>query len=270
MAEGAKMAPRVMTVVGVLILVVSAPFVAAEPSAPRIIDLTYAFSSESIYWPTADGFSLRVDAKGTTDLGYYYTANSFCAAEHGGTHLDAPVHFAEGMASVEQISLKRLVAPTILIDVEANATSNPDYLVSVEDILAWERIHGPIPEGNIVLLRTGWGSFYSDKKKYLGTERVGPDAISELHFPGLDPIAAKWLVQNRSISAIGLDTASVDRGQSKLFESHQILFKAGVPVFENVADLEQLPEKGFEVVALPMKIKGGSGAPLRIIALIPQ
>ena len=264
------MAPRVMAVVGVLILVFSAPFVAAEPSAPRIIDLTYAFSSESIYWPTADGFSLRVDAKGMTDLGYYYTANSFCAAEHGGTHLDAPVHFAEGMASVERISLSRLLGPAILIDVAANATSNPDYLVSVEDILAWERMHGPIPEGNIVLLRTGWGRYYPDKERYLGTDRMGPEAVSGLHFPGLDPKAAKWLVQNRSVSAIGLDTASIDHGQSRLFESHQILFKAGIPVFENVANLEQLPEKGFEVVALPMKIKGGSGAPLRIIALIPR
>jgi len=243
--------------------------ISVESGAARtLIDLTHSFSSESIYWPTADGFSLRVDAEGVTEKGYYYTANSFSCAEHGGTHMDAPVHFAEGTPSVEQVSLDRLVGPALVVDVTASAAADPNYLVSVEDIVAWEEEHGAIPDGNIVLIRTGWGKYYPDKKKYLGTARRGPEAVAELSFPGLDPEAARWLVGNRKVAAIGLDTASIDRGKSELFEAHQILFTAGIPVFENVASLDRLPVQGFEVVALPMKIKGGSGAPLRIIAIL--
>jgi len=235
----------------------------------KIVDLTYPFSAETVYWPTGDEFSLRVDAAGITEQGYYYTANSFATAEHGGTHMDAPIHFAEGMPSVEKVSLDRLVGPAVLIDVESKARRNPDYLVSLADFEAWESRHGRIEDDRIVLLRTGWGEYYPDKEKYLGTEQRGPDAVSKLSFPGLDPDAARWLVEHRKISAIGLDTASIDRGKSELFESHRILFTAGIPVFENVANLDQLPETGFEVFALPMKIEGGSGAPLRIIAVLP-
>src|SRR4029453_10409340 len=122
--------------------------------------------------------------------------------------------------------------------------------------------------GSIILLKTGYGKLYPDRKKYLGTDERGAEAVAKLHFPGLDPAAAKWLAQNRSIKAIGLDTASIDRGQSTLFESHRTLFENNIPAFENVANLEQLPVKGFSVIALPMKIKGGSGGPLRIVAML--
>ena len=242
---------------------------ASEEVSRKIVDLTYSFSSDTVYWPTGDEFSLRVDAEGMTEKGYYYTANSFSTAEHGGTHMDAPVHFAKGMPSVEKVSLDRLIGPALVIDVEAKSEEKSDYLVSIEDFTAWERKYGVIEDERIVLLRTGWGKYYPDKAKYLGTEQRGPDAVAKLRFPGLDPAAAKWLVENRKIAAIGIDTASIDRGRSELFETHQILFAAGIPVFENVANLDQLPEKGFEVIALPMKIKGGSGAPLRIIAVFP-
>jgi kynurenine formamidase len=237
-------------------------------TAGKIIDLTYSFSEETVYWPTGDDFALRVDAKGETEKGYYYTANSFCTAEHGGTHMDAPVHFAEGKPSVEGVSLDRLVAPSVLIDVEKKAMANPDYLVTVEDFISWENDNGKIKDGYIVLLRTGWGKYYPDKERYLGTAERGAAAVSRLSFPGLDPAAAEWLVNHRKIAAIGLDTASIDRGKSEYFRAHQILFSAEIPVFENVANLDQLPEKGFQVIALPMKIKGGSGAPLRIIAIL--
>jgi kynurenine formamidase len=138
--------------------------------------------------------------------------------------------------------------------------------VSVADFQNWERRNGRIAPGTIVFLRTGFGKRYPDRKSYLGTDERGADAVAKLHFPGLDPAAARWLTQNRSIKAIGLDTASIDYGQSTLFESHRILFEKNIPAFENVANLEQLPAKGFSVIALPMKIKGGSGGPLRIVA----
>ena len=124
--------------------------------------------------------------------------------------------------------------------------------------------------GVIVLLHTGSGKFWPDRKTYMGTDKLGPEAVPLLHFPGLSPKAARWLVEKRKIKAIGLDTPSIDFGQSTLFESHQVLFKANIPAFENVANLHLLPAKGAFVIALPMKIKDGSGGPLRIIAKLPN
>lgn len=235
----------------------------------KIVDLTHPFSPKTVYWPTAEKFALRVDAAGLTDQGYYYTANSFCAAEHGGTHIDAPIHFAEGKDTVDRVALHRLVGEAILIDVAAKVGRDADYLISVQDLKSWEERQGRIPDGAIVLFRTGWGARYPDLESYLGTSEKGAEAAAKLHFPGLDPEAAAWLVENRDVAAVGLDTASIDHGPSQTFGSHQILFKANIPAFENVANLDLLPEKGFQVIALPMKIAGGSGAPLRIIAIVP-
>ena len=232
----------------------------------RVVDLSHPFDESSVYWPTAEGFKLNTDFEGMTDKGYFYSAYRYSAAEHGGTHLDAPVHFAKGRHTVDEIPLQQLMGNGIVIDVTSQCANNPDYQVSVADIQGWERRNGRIAAGTIVFLRTGFGKRYPDPKSYLGTEERGAGAVAKLHFPGLAPAAATWLTQNRSIKAIGLDTASIDFGQSTLFESHRILMEKNIPAFENVANLDQLPVKGFSVIALPMKIKGGSGGPLRIIA----
>jgi len=234
--------------------------------AGRVVDLSYAFDAKSVYWPTAETFKLETDFEGVTDKGYFYSAYRYSAAEHGGTHLDAPVHFAKGRHTVDEIPLDQLMGSGIVIDVTSKCSSNPDYQVGVADFQSWERTNGRIRPGTIVFLRTGFGKRYPDRKSYLGTDERGAAAVAKLHFPGLDPAAARWLTKNRSIKAIGLDTASIDYGQSTLFESHRILFEKNVPAFENVANLDQLPVKGFAVIALPMKIKGGSGGPLRIVA----
>ena len=234
----------------------------------RVVDLSHAFDASTVYWPTAEGFKLETDFEGMTDKGYFYSAYRYSAAEHGGTHLDSPVHFAKGRHSVDEIPLEQLMGPAVVVDVTKQCAGNPDYLISVVDLQNWERRNGPIARGTILLLRTGFGKLYPDRQKYLGTDERGADAVAKLHFPGLDPAAARWLTQNRAIKAIGLDTASIDFGQSTLFESHRILFDKNIPAFENLANLDQLPVKGFSVIALPMKIKGGSGGPLRIIALL--
>lgn len=254
-----------------LFLVLAVPVMAQKAGAfpsGRVVDLTYAFDANSVYWPTAEQFKLETDFEGMTDKGYYYSAYRYSAAEHGGTHLDSPVHFAKGHFTVDQLPLESLMGAAIVVDVTSQCAANADYLVSVADFQNWEKTNGRIQPGTIVLLRTGFGKYYPDRKKYLGTDERGAQAVAKLHFPGLDPAAAKWLTQERSIKAIGLDTASIDRGQSTLFESHRTLFEKDVPAFENVANLEQLPVKGFSVIALPMKIKGGSGGPLRIIAVL--
>ncbi len=234
----------------------------------NLVDLTHAFGDDTIYWPTdTRGFELEVLAAGHTEAGFYDAANRFSSAEHGGTHLDAPIHFAEGRPAADEIPLERLVGRGVVVDVGEAASADRDYQVGIADFEAWEARNGRLPNDVIVLLRTGYGQRWPDRAGYLGTENTGPEAVPELHFPGLHPDAARWLAAERKIAAIGLDTPSIDFGQSTLFESHVALFEAEIPAFENVANLDQLPETGFLVVALPMKIRGGSGGPLRIIAM---
>lgn len=238
--------------------------------AAEWIDMSHPYDSSTIFWPTARSFELEVVSAGMTEGGYYYSANNFCAAEHGGTHLDAPVHFHEGGHTTDQLPLGRLIGPAVVIDVSAAATANADYQVTVDDLARWEATHGPIPDGSILLLYTGWGARWPDAERYLGTALRGPEAVAQLHFPGLHPETAAWLVENREIDALGIDTPSIDYGQSTLFESHRILFAENVPAFENVAALERLPAQGAYVIALPMKIAAGSGGPLRVVGVIPR
>ena len=179
------------------------------------------------------------------------------------------MHFAKGKWTADEIPLEKLTGEAVVINVSDKALKNADYLISVSDIGSWEKTNGKLPDDIIILFKTGYGSFYPEAKKYLGTDERGADAVAKLHFPGIDPAAAEWLVKNRKIKAVGLDVASVDYGQSKDFKTHQILYEQNIPGFENVANLDKLPVKGAFIVALPMKIKGGSGAPLRIVAIIP-
>lgn len=232
------------------------------------VDLTHAFSERTIFWPT-DTLGFRHDtlAFGPTPGGWFYSAYRYSAAEHGGTHLDAPIHFAEGAQTNDAIPLGNLIGPAAVVDVSKKAT--PDYLISIEDLHQWEAAHGRLPDGAILLLRTGWDARYGNRSAYLGTDRVGPDAVQALHFPGLDPAAARWLVAERRIAALGLDTPSIDRGQSTDFAAHVVLSGANIAGFENLTHLAELPPSGSYVVALPMKIEGGSGGPLRIVAFIP-
>jgi len=232
------------------------------------VDLTHTFDSTTIYWPTAEGFHLTVVSARRLPSGWYYAANNFSTAEHGGTHLDAPVHFVEKKRTTDEIPLNQLIAPAVVIDVTRQADSSADYRVHQSDISAWEAVHGDIPEGAIVLIRTGWSSRWPDRARYLGTTKTGAAGVRELHFPGLDLDAARALVRRR-VAAVGIDSPSIDYGQSTTFQVHRRLFASNVPAFENVANLDQLPVTGAFVIALPMKIKGGSGGPLRIVALLP-
>ncbi|GIW94759.1 MAG: cyclase [Pirellulaceae bacterium] len=236
----------------------------------RIVDLAHPFDDQTIYWPTETGFQLLRGPAGRTEKGYFYSANRFAAPEHGGTHIDAPIHFFEGRQTVDQVPLGRLLGEAAVVDVTEKARRDRDYQISVADLRGWEERHGRSLDGRIVLLRTGWARFWPDRERYLGTAKRGAEALAELHFPGLAPAAARWLVENRAVKAVGIDTASIDFGPSDRFEAHVTLFEHNVPVFENVADMSELPESGAVVIALPMKIAAGSGGPLRIVALVPQ
>jgi kynurenine formamidase len=233
------------------------------------IDLTWAFDEESVYWPTNIPFTHDTVFAGINEQGWYYSSFRFAAEEHGGTHFDAPVHFAEGGMTVEQVPLEQLTGEGILVDVRRQAADDRDYLITAEDLQAWEAAHGRIPDGAIVLFNTGFWTFYPDKEAYTGTTLTGQEGVANLSFPGIHPDAARWLVEHRSIKAVGLDTPSIDYGKSTDFMTHRILFAHGLTAYENLARLDELPPKGFWVMALPMKIRGGSGAPLRIVALVP-
>ena len=239
-------------------------------SKGRWVDLSHDYADDTIYWPTAEGFRKDTVFEGQTDGGFYYTAYSFCTAEHGGTHLDAPVHFAEGKHSVEQIPLSRLIGPAVVIDVREQSAADADYQASREDIEAWEAQHGQIQPGSIVLFKTGFADRWPDAHAYMGTDERGTEAVAKLHFPGIDPEGARFLVRERKVASVGIDTPSIDHGQSSQFLSHRILYAHNIPGLENLASLDELPASGALVVALPMKIAGGSGAPLRAVAFVPE
>ncbi len=233
-----------------------------------VIDLTYAFDENTIYWPTSpSSFQLDTLSYGRTPGGWFYSANRICTPEHGGTHLDAPIHFSQGAWSSEQIPVDRLVGPAVVIDVASAAAIDPDYVLTPEVVYDWEREHGEIPMGAIVLLRTGWGQRWPDRKRDLGDDTVG-DA-SRLRFPSFGVDAARYLIETRKVHVLGVDTASIDPGNSQDFPVHRLAGAANVPGLENLANLGQVPVTGAWIVALPMKIKGGSGGPLRVVALIP-
>jgi kynurenine formamidase len=252
------------------------PAPAADPiagvfdgSGGEWIDLTHAYGPSTVYWPTdTAGFQLEELAYGVSEGGWFYSSYAFATAEHGGTHLDAPIHFAQGRRTADELPISELVGPAVVVDVSERA--HPDYLVGVGDLERFEETHGPIPDGAILLLRTGWAERWDDRAAYLGTEATGPEAVPLLHFPGLAPEAAQWLVEHRALRAVGIDTPSIDYGQSRDFRAHVVLYSAEIPGFENVADLARVPPTGAYVVAFPMKIEGGSGGPLRIAAFVPR
>jgi kynurenine formamidase len=240
-----------------------------DPSASRIVDLTHAFGKSTIYWPTSPAkFSLQQLSYGKTEGGWFYSSYSLCTPEHGGTHLDAPIHFAEGKRTTDQVPLEQLIGSAVVIDITAKAAANRDYRLTVDDVAAFEKRYGRIAAGTIVVLRTGWSRHWPDVKAYLGDDTPG-DA-SKLSFPSYGPDAARLLVEDRRAGVLGVDTASIDFGRSTDFGVHRIAAAENVVGLENLTNLDQLPPTGATVIALPMKIEGGSGGPLRAVAMIPR
>jgi len=263
------------------VLVATAALLAAAPAAPPaapplldlaralVVDLTHAFDETTLYWPTSPStFRLERLHFGPLPAGFFYAANSFCTPEHGGTHLDAPVHFGEGRRTADEVPVRQLIAPAVVIDVAERTAADPDYRLTAADVAAWEARHGRIPPGAIVLLRTGWSARWPDRRRYFGDDKPG-DA-SNLHFPSYGQEAARLLVVQRQVGALGVDTASIDHGPSRDFLVHRLAAAADVPGLENLTNLDRLPPAGAWVIALPMKIRGGSGGPARVVALLPE
>jgi kynurenine formamidase len=232
----------------------------------KLVDMTYAFDAKTIHWPTAKPFEWKKDVWGKREDGRWYSSATFTTSEHVGTHLDSPIHFSEGKMTLEQIPVSRFIGSARVIDITKSCAENRDYQLAASDIAQYEQSHGKLKEGDIVLVHTGWGRFWPNPKQYLGDDTPG-DA-SHLSFPGVGPDAAHLLVARR-VSGVGIDTASLDYGPSKDFPTHRILNGASVYGLENVANLGTLPAVGATLIALPVKVKGGTGGPARIIAILP-
>jgi kynurenine formamidase len=241
---------------------------AAWAGTPQYIDLSHDYSAETPHWPGSPAF--KITHVFTASKPGEGSVRDYASNEHVGTHMDAPNHFSKGHPGIDAIPLSELIGPAIKIDVSQEANKNRDYLIGIKDFEQWEASNGKIPAGSIVLLSTGFGRYWPQMEKYSGVKSAAAENSTHLHFPGLDPLAAAWLVNERHIKAIGIDTLSIDFGQSKTFEAHQFLTQRNIPIFENVARMEALPAKQFRIYALPMKIKDGTGAPLRIVAQLSE
>ncbi|CAH1259288.1 Hypp2234 [Branchiostoma lanceolatum] len=232
---------------------------------PQVIDMTYTFDDTTVIWPKREPFRLKDTFRGYHPNGYYYEGSYYEGYEHSGTHVDAPSHFCKDKWRMDAVPLERLMGLAVVVDVSSKTKNNADYTVTAQDFQDWEEKNGRIPDGSIVLVRTGWDQFWSDKRQYLGTDTTD---TSLLHFPGIDPEGARWLVQNRGMHAVGIDTGSLSTGQSTNFSAHQILCEADIIGLESVANMDKLPTTGATVYALPLKIGEGSGGPARIIGII--
>ncbi len=247
----------------------SLPAIALDISDYDLVDLSHSYGSDTLYWPTSPSqFEKTVISFGETESGGFYSAFSICTPEHGGTHLDAPLHFAADGLSTEKIPLENLIAPAVVIDVIEKAATDRNYLLSADDVYSFEDRYGRIEPGTIVLLRTGWSRYWPDAKSYLGDDT--PGEVSKLEFPSYGEDAARLLVEERKVVILGLDTASTDFGTSQDFVVHRIAAANNVSNLENLTNLDKLPPTGSLVFALPMKIEGGSGGPIRVVALVPR
>lgn len=252
----------------------SVPVQSAEPATGQggeelfagklnVVDLTYPINEKNAYWPAAnyEPFRLRTIATLEKDG---VLSKAFSMPEHLGTHLDAPSHFERGQKSVDQIDPRDLFAPGVMIDASSEAALDDDFLLAPAHLEAWEKVHGRIPAGAVVLLRTGWGRHWGNVTRY-----QNKDVQGRLHFPGYSAEAAKFLVEKRKVRGVGIDTLSIDRGLSKDFAVHHMVNAAGRYGLENVAHMDKLPPRGFSLVVAPIKIETGSGGPARVLAILP-
>lgn len=229
----------------------------------KLVDLTYALNDKNAYWPAPGYHPFQLKTIATLEKDGVLS-KAISMPEHLGTHIDAPNHFEKNQPALHQIKPRDLFAPGVVIDIHKKCEANADYMLSLDDIRAWEKTHGPIPDGAVVLLNTGWSRFWTNYSRY-----KNQDVRGRLHFPGFSAAAATFLIEKRKAKGIGLDTLSIDAGTSRKFEVHHIVNRAGRYGLENVANLNKLPPRGFYLVVAPIKIENGSGGPTRLFAILP-
>jgi kynurenine formamidase len=243
-----------------------AAIAAADPvdAAPRrfrrAVDLTHTMSPDFPTFFGVPGIELEKRFDIEKDG---FNLNWWHIIEHAGTHLDAPIHFSESGITAEKIAAETLVVPLAVVDVAAKAARNANYEVTREDLMAWERRHGPLPANACVAMHSAWGGYVSDAAKF-----TGKDASGAFHFPGFGAEATEWLLKRRSVAGLAVDTLSLDYGLSKDFKTHRLWLPAGRWGLENVANLDRVPAAGATLVVGLTKVKGATGGPARLIALV--
>jgi kynurenine formamidase len=226
-----------------------------------VIDLTHSINASVPTYDENGNSAYHEQTLATTEKNGYF-ARAVSLPEHYGTHIDAPAHFVHGLWTVDQIPPERLVAPLVILNVTAKAKKSADYQVRVDDVADWEQLHGQVPAGAVVMARTGWDSRWNSARDYRN-----PDAAGTMHFPGFSTEVARFLAEGRNVVGLGIDTLSIDNGPSKNFPVHQYDLSHSIYQLENVANLAQAPDSGATVVVAPAKLEGGSGGPVRILAI---
>lgn len=230
-------------------------------SSQNIIDLSHTINDNIPTWPSdnRENYSVKIS---TAYKNSPFFSREIKIPEHYGTHIDAPAHGIKGKATVDKISTDKLISPAVVIDVRKKVSVNHDYFLTTDDIRHWEKLYGRIVKGSVVLMLTGWGKLWNDKEKYLNRDKNGT-----MHFPGFLKESIEFLIKQRKVNGIGVETLSIDAGNSDDFSAHRVLFKHNKFALENLANLEKLPPKAATIIIAPLKIEGGSGSPVRVFAM---
>ena len=228
-------------------------------AADNVLDLTHTLSPAFPIWPNNE--PIKLTNKSTFAKNGFYS-NRWDIGEHHGTHLDAPAHCSASGATVEKVDPASLVAPAVVLDIRERVKTDTDAAVSVDDLAAWEKAHGRMPKGCAVCLNSGWDAHAGDAPKFLGT-----DAANALHFPGFSKAAAEFLLNERQVAGLLVDTLSIDTGAATDFPVHKLWLGAGRWAVECVANLGKVPPSGASVFVGVPKVRGASGGPARVLAL---
>ena len=230
----------------------------------KVVDLTHTLGPKSPDWEGTEQRPFEARPLATFAKNGYFT-RYISMQEHFSTHIDAPAHFSPTGWTVDQIPADHLVAPLVVIDISQPSAKDADYQLSLADVQAWEKAQGRIPRGAVVEALTGWTAKWGSMQDYRNA-----DAKGTMHFPGYSLDAVKFLVEQRGVYGLGIDTLSVDYGASQDFPVHQFTAKHNVYHLENSTNLDQVPPKGATVVVGAADLEGGSGGPVRILALVPR
>ncbi|MEU6412502.1 cyclase family protein [Microbispora sp. NPDC046933] len=241
----------------------------------EVLDLTAPLSDKTPILSLPEPFGQTVpfsmqEISRYDDRGPAWYWNNFTTGEHTGTHFDAPVHWVTGRdgEDVSQVAPARLIAPAVVLDFSAQSAANPDFLLEIDHVKAWEAEHGPLPDGGWLLYRTGWDVRAHDQAEFLNADETGP------HTPGMSPACARYLAEETPIAGIGVETVGTDAGAAHSFDPafpcHSYLLGAGKYGLTQLRNLDRLPPTGAVVVAGPLPIVGGSGSPVRVLALVER
>jgi kynurenine formamidase len=232
----------------------------AQRSFSSVIDLTHTLSPS---FPTFFGTPGIAMEKRFTLRKNGANVNWWHVLEHAGTHIDAPFHYSDSGAPLAMIPAEQLVVPLAVIDISAKAVRNADYALSKQDLAEWEAKHGRLPDGCCVAMNSGWARHATDAGKF-----AGRDSNDTMHFPGIHPEAAAWLLSERRVAGLAVDTLSLDHGPSKDFKTHTVWLPAGRWGIENIANLDKVPPAGATLIVGAPKVKDATGGPARIFALV--